>query len=1373
MRPFLYVLVILLLPLFSYGVQEPYISISKITPEGGVAYSQVTSIIEDEQGFIWFSTNNGLFRYTSIDLTRYGYLQKDATTISTNRINTLYTDNFGKMWVATENGLCSYNARADSFKRYFIHDQFNSEIGKDIISFFQDHKNSYWFSDKKGIGTVDPHSGRAVYQNVNNKTNEITFATIGDDQTIWIFYDDGEIYYKLRESSTFQFFTKGFKNSVQSVLLEENFIWIGYESEGLLCVSKTNGSKTLYSQHPKITNNKLPGNQVRSLLKDEKGQIWAATNNGIAIIKSFEVNFLVDKRNYPELPHNSVWALFQDSNKNIWMGTWLGGLAFHSKYNNSFQHYTQANSPNALSSNIVSCFAQVPSQQQILVGTDDGDLNLFDIKTKTFSTYPIFFEGDTIKRVKSATYDKTGTLWVGTYRNGVLYKEKDKIAFKRLNPPFDTGFQALDLLATEEGLWVSNYPLGAYFYQFESKSFTAYRHNPLDINSISNDYIRHILQDKNGDLWFATEHGLNQLRKGTTTFIRTFNQPQNPESISSNYIYDIYEDSQGYFWLGTNSEGLDRFDPKTGVAEHFTQKSGLPGNEIFSLLEDQEDNLWIATENGLCKFNPSSNILQSFLSDKGIRNNHFYPTAALKSTDGELYFGGSNGFIRFKPEVIVTNPIPPTTTITSLYIHNKEIKPQAGRRDFNDVMSDFNPLKLTYKQNSISFQFISNNYVDPRNVKYKYRLLGFEDQWIDSDYIGRATFTNIPPGDYFFEVKASNNYGLWNDVPTSLALSIIPPIWMTWYAYLIYFLLFGALAYFIRKQALNRQELKMAIKMGSIQREKEEELHHMKLEFFTDISHEFRTPLTLIQGPVNRLLKEGGYTNEKTNKQLSLIKKNTDRLLNLINQFLDFRRVEYGKLKLNPIHTDAVSFCKNVFDCFAEHAQHRSFQFNFVTKTPSIPMDFDAEKLDKVLVNLLSNAFKYSPDYGNISLKIAKNKKSERKTGWDYYSIGDDVVGDFVEISITDFGQGISSDKLPKIFERFFQIENNDKRISSTGIGLSLSTNYIKLHNGQLVVSSVKEKGAAFFIYLPLVQANTIRSGRGPIHSNTPYAVASELNADQKRYAEQAINNQESLILIVEDNIDLLEFLEESLQEHFRVAKAKNGKQAYELALSLYPDLIISDIMMPEMDGIQLCEKIKNDIKTSHIPVILLTALESVQNKMTGIRSGADAYVPKPFDEEFIIVQTNNLLNSRKTLRALFTSEIDQWERDSNALSLDKQLLTKAIHIIEKNLTNGEFTVEYLAKNLGLSRTHLHRKLKSLTNQSATEFIRSIRLKHAIKLFKSENYKINEIGFAVGFNSHNYFTKAFKKQYGVSPSEFLKENSKSIVRPTKSLEKNL
>ncbi|GAA3619251.1 hybrid sensor histidine kinase/response regulator transcription factor [Flavivirga jejuensis] len=1339
---------------FSTNNPDPYISLSKITPDGGVAYSQVTSIVEDNQGLIWFSTNNGLFSYNTVKIKRYSHLQNDSTTVSTNRINTLYKDNQGNMWVATENGLCSYNLKHDNFKRWHIRDQFDNYIGKNITSFFQDDDGAYWFSDEKGIGVINFKTNRAFYKNINSKTNSVYYLNIDENQSIWAFYNDGGIYYLPKGSNTFQYFTKGLKNRIRSVLVENDFIWIGYESRGLYCISTIDGTVINHFEANNSASS-IPNNQVRSLLKDSNNRIWVGTYEGIAIIEDFEVKLIIDQQKYSSLPNHSIWSLYQDSHKNVWIGTWMGGLAFHNDCNNSFLHYNQSTSKKSISDNVISSFIETPDKQHILIGIDDGDLNVFNPKTNTFTTKPIIYNRDTIQNIKALAYDKNETLWVGTYGNGVLYQRKNEQTFKRLIPPFTSGFQALDILTTNDGIWVSDYPLGVYFYHFDSKTFTKYLHNPLNINSLSNNNVRHIIEDEKGNIWFATENGLNLLKKDASKFIHFFNQENNPQSISANYIYCLHEDSKGFLWLGTNGQGLDKFDPKTGIAAHFTVKERLPRNEIFSILEDNNHNLWLTTENGLCKFNSQSNTMQSYVSNKGIKNNRFHPIAALRSLNGELYFGGSNGLIRFLPNKINTNPTSPKPTITRIYVNNIEVFPEVNTSSLERF------LKLNHTQNSISLQFISNNYINPQNNKFKYRLVGFDNDWIYTDFNGKAHFTNIPPNNYTFEVKAANNDGVWNENPTKISINIIPPIWKRWYAYLLYISLFIYSIYFYRKQVINRQKLKSEISLGKIQRENEEQMYQMKLQFFTNISHEFRTPLTLIQGPVNRLLKTDA-NNESSNKQLTLIKNNTDRLLRLVNQFLDFRRANSGTLKLNPINTDIVSFCKNIFKSFEEHANHRGFDFSFKSSIPNLKMDFDTDKLDKVLVNILSNAFKNTSNNGAVTLKIQSNTKSIYNSKWSQHTIGENISRDFIEISISDTGNGIPTDKLPLIFERFFQVENNYNK--GTGIGLSLSTNYISLHHGQLTVSTKETKGTTIYIYIPQYHAESLRDNSDKSkHLNTSDFTSEASSAmDAKIKNEESDENQDSLILIAEDHPELLDFLGDSLQNHFRIARAKDGKDAYEQVHSLYPDLVVSDIMMPEINGIELCEKIKNDVRTSHIPFILLTALDSIQDKIAGMHSGADAYLDKPFDNDLLIAQINNLLDSRKTLRESFSGIQEGFEDSLEIHDLDKKLLIKAVYIIDKNLSNSEFTVEDLAANLNLSRTHLHRKLKSITNQSATEFIRSIRLKHAIKLMKEGKYIVKEIGYAVGFSSHNYFTKTFKKQYGKSPSEFIKENFENL-----------
>jgi signal transduction histidine kinase/ligand-binding sensor domain-containing protein/DNA-binding response OmpR family regulator len=1336
------------------GDNTPTIFLSKVTPEGGVAYSQTSCIGEDEQGFIWFGTNNGLFCYNSLSINKYSHSQNDSTSIPTNRINQVYKDYTGKLWIATENGLCSYNGKHDNFITYFLKDQFGEFTGKDIKSFFQDYDSNYWFADERGVGVLSKDKKSAEYKNIDNKTVPVKLISIDDKGTIWVFFADQDIYYLVKHSNTFQYFSKGLSNDVLAVIIDSDFVWIAYESLGLECL---NFDGTLKS-HYLTENSLLPSNRVRSIIRTENGQIWAGTYDGIVIIKDFKIISVINQDKYSELPYHSVWSLFQDSQKNIWIGTWLGGLCFHNEYNNSITHYTQSQQKKSLNDNVISAFVQIPGKHEILIGTEGGNINHFDPVTNKFKLAPVSYKELNIGNIKSLVYYKNETLWVGTYNHGVFYKEKTKNTFSQLTPPFSTGFQALSLCATDKGIWVSDYPMGVYFYEFSSKTFTRYQYDPLDISSISDNSVQHIIQDRKGNIWFATQNGLNLLKEGSNEFIHFFYQGNNTHSISTNFIYVIFEDKDGYLWLGTNGQGLDRFNPETLTAENFSKKEGLPGNEVFSILQDKKSNIWITTDQGLCMLNPTTKNVKSFLNINGIHNNRFNPHSAMHSTTGELYFGGSNGFIRFLPFQIKKNPVPPATIITHFYINNSEVAPDQENSILTDVIGKTKSVTLNYLQNSISFRFVAGNYINSTQNHFKFRLAGFNNTWTEADINGRATFTNVPPGEYVFEVKAANNDDVWNNTPTQISICIIPPIWKRWYAYTTYFIFMVFLGLSIRKQIIDRHKLKNEIELGKIRSETEEQLHQMKLQFFTNISHEFRTPLTLIQGPVNRLLNAGSE-NESSNKQISLIKNNTDRLLRLVNQFLDFRKIESGKLKLSPVNSDIVVFCKNVFNCFEEHARYRSFDYSFKSDIPGIKMDFDPDKLDKILFNILSNAFKYTADGGQVAVELKSNKKTLLNSAYNSYVIGEDIADDFIEISVSDTGKGISIKNISRIFDRFFQIESNSNQ--GTGIGLSLSKSYILLHGGQLIVRTFENIGSVFQIYIPQYQNKTLDEkqddvGTSPLQLN--YSTEQLATSNSIKLQDISVKNPEALVLIVEDNQELLGYLAEVLQEHFRVAKARNGKEALEQTHSLFPDIVISDIMMPEIDGIELCETLKKDVKTSHIPVILLTALDTIKDQVSGLHSGADAYLAKPFNEEVLTVQVDNLLESRKLLRESFSSDKEVLETKYGAYDLDKKLLLKAINAIETNLTREDFSVEMLASELCLSRTHLHRKLKSLTNQSATEFIRYIRLKKAVKLMKEGHLKVNEIGFAVGFNSHNYFSKSFKKQFGKVPTDFMKED---------------
>ncbi|MDW5289174.1 two-component regulator propeller domain-containing protein [Formosa sp. PL04] len=1350
-------LYIVLLLLFTniHAQNEPIISLTEVSQEGGVAITSVMCINEDNNGFIWFGTNNGLFRYNSNDIKKYSYSQSNPHSISTNRINKILTNNNGQLLIATENGLCKYNTDLDNFSRLDILDKQNRPIGINIASITQTLNGDYWLVDSKGLAKINPNLSHAEYIEIDEQnTSRARLLYKDNSDNIWVVYQDGRIYFKTKETSEFRLFSKGISGLPRTMFVNDGKVWIGYDKDGLLCFDINGNILRHYN-----VENEFPSDQIRSVIMSNDNKLWVATYKGIVIIKGLDIIKEITPENHPNLPHHSIWSLYKDTNNIVWIGTWLGGLSYYSEFKNSVTHFKQSNKNNLKTDDIITAFAPDPNNVDIWIGAESGSLYKYNQQTNQTTKNDVLYNKNRVKNIKSLVFDENNTLWIGTRDDGILYKNENENKFTQLKTPFKIGLQVLCMLPEKNGIWISDYQQGVFYYSFLDKTFKQYKHNPLDKTSISNNHIRKIIRDRKDNLWFATEKGLNLMSKDSHKFTHFFHSDVDSNSLSDDYIYSISEDSNGDLWIGTNGSGLDKLNIASMTFEHHSTKNGLPGDEIYSILEDVNSNLWLATNNGICKFYPKENKVLTFGHIDGIYNNSFTPNAGLLSNTGLMFFGGSNGFVYYKPnDILIRNTIKPRPIITNFFIGNEEVLPKQENNILFTNISNTENIKLDYSQKSFSFRFVANNYIDPDKNRFKYRLINFNDDWIETNINGSAVFTNVPPGKYTFEIIASNNDGIWNERPKTLEIFIAPPIWGRWYAFLFFGLITLSTMLYLRKQTINRQKLKNEIQLEKLKNESEENLHQLKLQFFTNITHEFRTPLTLILGPVNGLLNSFEKESHAFN-QLNLIKNNSERLLRLINRILDFRKIDAGKLKLSPVHKDVISFTKDIFNCFSELARLRNIEYNFKSDTNSIKIDFDPEKLDKIIFNILSNAFKYSNDGSKIELIIKNNRETKLEfIESNEVAIGDLNINEFIEISICDTGVGISKENLSHIFERFYH--TTIESAHGTGIGLNLSKEYLDLHKGKLKVNSVVKKGTIFSIYLPHKQEgpfNKIENLKNYIDEEN--STKPNIIAFQERIEQTEDLYHDSLILIVEDNIELLNYLGYVLGHHFKVIKTKNGIEALEQTHSLFPDIIISDIMMPEMDGIELCETIKKDIRTSHIPVILLTALESVKNRISGLTSGADAYISKPFDDKLLITQIINLLESRKVLRESFVNIDDVWSKNVGEMDMDKKLILKAVQVVEKNISNIDFTVETLASELNLSRTTLHRKLKSLTDQSATEFIRYERLKHAVKLLQSGNFRMNEVSLAVGFNSHNYFSTSFKKQYGMTPSEFIKRKN--------------
>ena len=1352
MRRLLFFCVAILLTFSAYTQNTPIISLTEVTPEGGVAITSVMCINEDHLGFIWFGTNNGLFRYNSQNIKRYSHSQSEKSSIPTNRINQIFKNKEDELLIVTEKGICKYNPVFDNFSRLSIKTKQDKPIGNNIDKLIQTLDGGYWLLDQYGVAQLNANLDKAEYINIDNNKSRPRLLYMDDLDNIWVVFQDGKVYFKTKNSLKFQFFTQSISGYPRSFYSENDHIWIGYDKQGLMCFD-LNGN--LLNHYNKST--QFLSDRIRSIIKSNDGKLWVGTYEGIAIIDNLEMIRVINTDNHTNLSHQSTWSLFKDSNNIIWIGSWLGGLSYHSEFKNSVTHFTQSNKNISRSNDIITAFAPDPDATHVWIGTESGKLIKYNEHKNETIEVEVFYENKKIENIKSIVFDTKKRIWVGTRDDGVLYKEKSQNKFKKLITPFNNGLQITSMLPVEDGIWISDYQQGVFYYSFTKKTFEQYKHNPLLEKSISNNHIRKIIEDSTGNLWFATEKGLNLLKKNSKEFIHFRHSDSDSNSLSADYIYSVFEDFEGNIWIGTNGGGLDKLSLKSLTFEHFSTKNNLPGNDIYTILEGVNSNLWLATDNGICKFLPNTNKVLTFGHIEGVFNNSFTPNAGLFSENGLMFFGGSNGFIYFRPDdILVRNTIKPKAIITNFYVGNEEILPEQENKILKSNINTSKTVKLNHNQNSFSFRLAANNYIDPDKNRFKYRLLNFDENWVETDINGPARYTNVPPGNYTFEVLASNNDDIWNEIPTTLKITITHPFWKRWYAFLVYILVTSILVIYVKKEVRNRQKLKNQIQLEKIKNESEESLHQAKLQFFTNITHEFRTPLTLILGPVKRLLNNYEKGDSVFN-QLTLVKNNSERLLRLTNQILDFRKIDSGKLKLNLTNRDIVAFTKSIFDYFTDHAKYRGFIYNFKSDIRSLKMDFDFKKLDKVIYNILSNAFKYCPDGSTVEIKIKYNSKTNIGfNNGNEFIIEKPTIKDFVEISISDTGVGISKENLPNIFERFYQMDNQETQ--GSGIGLDLTKEYIKIHNASLKVVSEENKGTVFCIILPCEQLNLDGEYTSDSETYNKSLPKTDLIEFEDKVEKSETLHQEALILIVEDNIELLNYLSNVLGDYFKVAKATNGVEALEQIHSLFPDIIISDIMMPEMDGIELCENIKKDVRTSHIPIILLTALESVQNRISGLSSGADAYVSKPFDDKLLIMQIINLLESRKNLRESFVNINEVWEEKVDQMDMDKVLIMKAIQIVEDNISNVDFTIETLASKLNLSRTTLHRKLKSLTNQSATEFIRYERLKHSVKLLQSGKYRMNEISSAVGFNSHNYFTISFKKQYGMTPSEYFKKN---------------
>ncbi len=990
----------------------------------------------------------------------------------------------------------------------------------------------------------------------------------------------------------------------------------------------------------------------------------------------------------------------EDGAGNLWIGTNGGGLIYFDRKNNTFRQYLHdPNNINSLSSNVIVSL-WIDHENVLWIGTYFGGMNSFDGKKFTRYTYSANASSNLSNNNIWEIYeDRERNLWIGTLGNGLDMLDRKTNQFKHYKNT--EGQPALSLAA----------------------------------------YISAIMQDRKGNLWIGSEQGVSVFNKNKNSSV-LYRHTNDKNSLSHNNIICFLEDSKGRIWVGTR-EGLNLFNEQTNSFQVFTTLEGLPNNMILNILEDKYQTLWLSTPNGLCSMVPvqkdggfSFSII-SYDEMNNIQNTEFNENAALVTRKGELIFGGPAGFNIIDPNEIKKSANHAKIVFTGLQILNKNVEP--GEQVNNRVLLEqalphLQQIDLKYKENVFSIEFASLDFTHGNLDKYAYMLEGFNNDWLYTDRTQRkATYTNLDPGHYTLKVKVLNRNGLWSDIKT-LRINIQPPFWRTTLAYIIYAIIAAGIFLLARRITLDRIHMRFEVKQQRREAERAHALEQLKTKFFTNVSHEFRTPLSLIIAPLDKIIRQSGDDEQK--KQLNLVQRNAKRLLSLVNQLLDFRKMEVQEMKLHPSIGDIISFCRDISNSFMDVAEKKNIQFSFSSNVETLEIYFDKDKIEKILFNLLSNAFKYTHDNGIVSINLVYNPPVNNE--------GDGTLA----LEVKDTGIGIPADQQEKIFERFFQTDVSESMMTQgTGIGLAITKEFVRLHNGIITVKSEPEKGSSFTVLLP---AKKIYEPSTRVTAPALTEVAEQLPLEGGQGKDK-----KRTILIVEDNEDLRFYLKDNLKANYHVEEAVNGKEGWEKIKLTNPDLVVSDIMMPLMDGVELARKIKNETLTAHIPVILLTAMGSEEKQLEGLKAGVNDYITKPFTFEILASRVRNLLAQQKLLQKRFQKQIEVNPGEVTITPVDEKFLQSALDVVEKNMDNPEFSVEDFSRDMFINRVTLYRKILSITGKTPIEFIRSIRLKRAAQLLKKSGMTIAEIAYEVGFNNPKNFTKAFKDEFNVTPSKYI------------------
>lgn len=1317
---------------FNTAWAQPY-KIKRIGVEDGLSSNYVLDVVQDRKGYIWVATAYGLNRF---DGQKFIVYDKNNSGLNGNDLNALLADpDEDKVWIATNTGLYYFDYATET-----IIPQTTSQTKDDMMmNLTKASDNGIWITHRtNGIEHYSTNGQSTLYSSSNIPGLESNFATAIDD-------GKGNLYIGhptkgLSIVSTKNHTCKNYRhdpndpqslpdNGVSVIYIDNSQnVWVG-TYRGLALFNPQKGNFTTF-KHTEGNKQSLLAEQIADIRQIKDGTLWIGTYMGGVSILNLQENTFISPENIQfenitasndgyGVSGPNVRSIIQDSFGNIWLGNYRGGIDFISYAQPIFNTitYTAKKSEESGNKQVWGLWADI--NQQIWLG-GEGELSIYK-KSKNIQIFPLA-QGklNPQTHINAIHQDKHQNLWLGTHQNGIaLFHLKDK----RISRIGNTETENLDVCCfyeeTDGKIWIGT-QTGIYVYKDNE-----IKREELITKQLTNKMVRGILRDKNGKLWIGTKGVL--IFDTDARIIKSFTADKAFPANSVNYMM---EDSHKRIWVGT-SDGLIVFKEVSRPDDYqfYGSKEGLENTNVRAIQEDHDGHIWVSTNAGISRLDEKNGVFFNYNHHDGVPMGDFMDGSTCISPEGILYFGSQSGACYFNPHEVISIRETSPVTITQFSIYNK----QTESKDTELSMPiSHGKIHLLHNQNTFKISFNVLDYTQNPQVEFAYMLEGLENAWYNTQGENQVTFRNIPYGSYIFKVKTRLRNQEWDTNIVSLKIEIAPPLWLTWYAKLLYVICFVLALYGILHFYKRKINLESSLEVERKKSQNEQDLNNERLRFYTNITHELRTPLTLILGPLEDLLSDITLSPKHTNK-INIIHESATRLLNLINRILEFRKTETQNRKLSVSKGNLAQLIQEIGLRYKELNPNKKVAFHINIETKETELFFDADMITIILDNLLSNASKYTSE-GSVTLALR--------------SIEKDLIK-YTEISVSDTGHGIDSEALPHIFDRYYQAKSKFQA-SGSGIGLALVKGLSELHEGLLQVTSTIEIGTTFSLLI--LTENTYPNA---IHAHTDITP----KAEEELNAEMQIEGR-PIVLIVEDNMDIREYIRSSFTDIYEVITAKDGKEGWELAQARIPNIIISDIMMPVMDGLELCKLVKEDMRTSHIPVILLTAKDSLQDKEEGYASGADSYLTKPFSAKLLHSRINNLLETRKKIATLLASNTPpKQENVTNSLNkLDNEFLEKITHIIEGHLDMEKMDIAFIADKMCMSHSTLYRKIKGLTDMSANEFIRKVKMRNSVKLLLTEEHTISEIAYMTGFSSVAYFRQCFKDEYGVAPSDYIKQN---------------